>query len=103
MPPRFARPNAPRISQNTAQARGQMPEPAQIAIAENSAQGVVNRADEGDAINCREPERHGRFFLHPIRFRLLLHAEKMHRGTAAFLHKAPERLDVIVMDTASVD
>src|ERR1039457_5537353 len=80
---------------------GQMPEPARVAVTKQSGNGVVNRPDERDTINPGQPQRHGRFFLHPVCFRLRLHAQKMHRGAPALLHEAPERLDVVMMNAAS--
>src|ERR1700722_9463101 len=94
---RFVSPNAPRIACHAGVARWQMPEPAQIAAAKNPAQRVKNRADKSDAINRRQPNRNGRFFLHPICFRLFLHAEKMHGGAASFFYETPKRLHIIMM------
>jgi len=48
-------------------------------------------------LNRRQPQRHGRFFPHPVPRHLFLHAKKMHRGAAPFLHEAPQRLDVIMI------
>src|SRR5260221_14580745 len=80
-----------------------MPEPAPISVAKNSTQRMKKRADKCDAIKCCQPERNKRLFFHPICFSFFLHAKKMHSGTATFLHEAPKRLDIIMMDTASVN
>src|ERR1035437_8852113 len=80
-----------------------MPEPAPITGANDSAQRVKKRAKKSDAINRRQPQRHGRFFLHPVHRHLFLHAKKMHRGAATFLHETPQRLDVIMMHAATAN
>src|ERR1039458_10255135 len=55
--PRPVSPDTQRISQNTAHARGKMPEPARIMIAHQAAQRVKNRAKKSDAINPHQQHR----------------------------------------------
>src|SRR5262249_40067611 len=73
-----------------------VPEPSEITVTYQANQRMPKRPDKSAAIDRRQPQRHSRFFLHPIGFCGFLHAQEMHGGASAFLDVAPEGLYIIV-------
>src|SRR5437764_10925315 len=80
-----------------------MPEPAQVEIPQQAAKGMINGADESDAVEAGQPTGDGRFLLHPGGVHLTAHVQEMDGGPAPLLDEAPKCLHIIMMDAASAD
>src|SRR2546423_13452177 len=93
----------PDHAEQRADAGREMPEPAEIMIADDSAKRMVNRPSQRGTVKTSQPAGNRRLFFHPGNLDPTADVEKVDGGPASFLHEAPPCLPVIVMVTTATE